>query len=204
MISKTQIEQIRKDYLNQLSLRKIAAKNNVSLQTVVKNTRDLGTALQEKEKLLKKKNIYNNINNTSTLNTLYEKLPEQVLDKKGIDKIEVSIDKEKENKRLIINKENNVYKEDTNIKIIDNSIKKILKELKNINYSKSNLKDLTASLNQLTKQRQELTGSNNDNKTLLAEIFGSNEAVQQLLQEIRESKSDPTGYIIKSQAIPEQ
>jgi len=215
MIKQTQIEQIKKEFLEYTPLRKIADHTGTALQTVFKITRTVTRQPKppkEKKTTLKEKNIYNKIN--TVFNNIYKDKKENI---KTIDSIKDNVRniniENKNNKDIKELKDiysvfslntNNIKdnKKQKQIKVIDSTIKKILNELKTIDYSKTPLKDLTASLNSLTKQRQELTGNKSENnKSMLEAIFDNPESVAGLLKEIRDSKSNPTAYIIKSQDI---
>ena len=199
-------QQIITDYKNGISLRKTAAKNNVSLDTVYKITRKLIKI--PKQATNPKDTIYNNIYkdistlstlNTSTLNTLSEKLPIEVYSKEDNKN---NIDKEnniKDGKTLITSIKENKSEDHKQLKVINSSINKILSELKGIDYQKEKLKDLTTSLNALNKQKQDITGTASSNNSIIQQIFNSPEQVSALLKEIQESKKNPEAYIVKQQ-----
>jgi hypothetical protein len=218
MIKDTVKQQIITDYKNGISLRKTAARNKVSLATVVKFTRDLNSPSQEKKNTIKEKNIYiyKDINNISTLNNkdIYNKdnIYKEI---RNIEDTEIQNNIENKNDtkenininiqdRLITNIESNKSIDHKQLKVINSSINKILSELKGIDYQKEKLKDLTTSLNALNKQKQDITGTASGNTSIIQQIFNSPEQVQALLKEIQESKANPEAYIIKQQALAEQ
>jgi predicted RND superfamily exporter protein len=221
---KTEIkQQIITDYKNGISLRKTAAKNKVSLDTVYKLTRKLIKI--PKQVLNPKDTIYNNIyNNISTLNALSTKekerdkekeinIPIQVFSKEdnknNIKDIKENKSNEtvkdtlKDNETVITPKVENKSEDHKQLKVINSSINKILKELKGIDYNKEKLKDLTTSLNALNKQKQDITGTASSNNSIIQQIFNSPDQVSALLKEIQESKKNPEAYIVKQQAQQE-
>jgi len=221
---KTEIkQQIITEYKNGISLRKTAAKNKVSLDTVYKLTRKLIKI--PKQVLNPKDTIYNNIyNNISTLNVLSTKekerdkekeinIPIQVFSKEdnknNIKDIKENKSNEtvkdtlKDNETVITPKVENKSEDHKQLKVINSSINKILKELKGIDYNKEKLKDLTTSLNALNKQKQDITGTASSNNSIIQQIFNSPDQVSALLKEIQESKKNPEAYIVKQQAQQE-
>lgn len=213
---KTEIKrQIIADYKDGISLRKTAAKNNVSLDTVYKLTRTL--IKSPKPPTTPDNTIYNKdiyiYKDISTLNALSTKDKENInihIEENNNTKENINIKSNERdirenisNERVITPNVNNISEDHKQLKVINSSIKKILKELKGIDYQKEKLKDLTTSLNSLNKQKQEITGTASGNTSIIQQIFNSPEQVQALLEEIRSSKNNPEAYIIKQQELQE-
>ena len=225
MIKPKEKELIVKYFMENMPLRKISNTTGKSLQTVFNITRGLIRPPKEKKITIKEKkyNIYKDINNKvlnikdSTLNTstyINKDINNNIYNNniyKEEDRLEnitdnnKNIDKELNIQDRVITpicNNNVITSQSKHIKTIDKQISRILTQIKNSDISKEKLKDLSASLNSLTKQKQELTGTGNNNQSLLMQIFGSQVNIDSMLNEIRQSKANPKAYIEYKRELP--
>jgi hypothetical protein len=210
MIKDTERLKIITDYQAGLSQRQLCHKYNRSLQAINNICKKYTKPPKEKKKTIKeKKDIY--------INTIYNNIKESTKYLSTIDNNKVLKDKI-ENRDIEIKKDielntadtvftpdksnNIVTSQQKHIKAIDKQISRILAQIKSSDISREKLKDLSSSLTALTKQKQEISGSNgNSNNSVLMQLFGSQANIDKLLQDIRDSKADPQGYIVNQHEL---
>jgi hypothetical protein len=208
------------DYQQGISQRNICHKYSRSLQAINNICKKYTKPQKEKKKTIKeKKDIY--------INTIYNNIKESTKYLSTIDNNKVLIEEEEnikvlkdkiENRDIEIKKDielntadtvftpdksnNIVTSQQKHIKAIDKQISRILAQIKSSDISREKLKDLSSSLTALTKQKQEISGSNgNSNNSVLMQLFGSQANIDKLLQDIRDSKADPQGYIVNQHEL---